>query len=169
MAVGVVVREARAADAAGIARLGQENARLHVGLAPELFRLPDEDGLVEFIAADSDWRADPANLALVAALDGDVAGYLEASVQPPLESARWQAQQDLAEPRLFINYVGTGDRYKRRGVATSLVETAEAWSRERGATVAVCDTWIDSPMSVPFWEERMGYARRAIIFRKPLA
>jgi ribosomal protein S18 acetylase RimI-like enzyme len=165
---GVLVREARADDAPGIARIGLENARLHVRLAPELFRVPDEDGLVEFIADDADWREDPANLALVAEVDGRVAGYLEASVQPPLESARWQSQQDLGELRLLINYVGTGEGYKRRGVATSLVDAAEAWGSGRGAKVAVCDTWIDSPMSVPFWEERMGYQRRAIIFRKPL-
>jgi GNAT superfamily N-acetyltransferase len=89
-------------------------------------------------------------------------------VQAPLETARWQAQRDLSDPRLFINYVGTADAYKRMGVATRLVEAAEAWGRSKGALVAVCDTYIDSPFSVPFWEERMGYSRRAIIFRKPL-
>jgi hypothetical protein len=41
-------------------------------------------------------------------------------------------------------------------------------ARSKGAVVAVCDTYIDSTLSVPFWEERMGYSRRAIIFRKPL-
>jgi ribosomal protein S18 acetylase RimI-like enzyme len=163
-----VVREARADDAAGIAHLDQENARRHVELAPELFRVPDEDGLVEFIADDADWRAEPTNLALVAEVDGEVAGYLEASLQAPLDTARFQGQRDLGETRLFISYVGTADAHKRRGAGTALVEAAEAWGRERGATVATCDTWIDSPLSVPFWERRMGYARRAIIFRKPL-
>ena len=130
--------------------------------------MPDEDGLVEFIADDADWRRDPHNLALVAEIDGEVAGYLESSIQAPVDSARWQSQSDVGERRLHINYLGTGEGYKRRGVATALVEAAESWGRDRGATVAVCDTWIDSPMSVPFWEERMGYRRRAIIFRKSL-
>jgi GNAT superfamily N-acetyltransferase len=168
VASAVVVRDARTDDASAIARIGQENSKRHVELAPALFRIPDEEGLVEFIASDSEWRADPANLALVAEVDGDVAGYLEASLQPPLDSARWQGQRDLGETRLFINYVGTAPAHHRRGVATALVEAAEAWGRERGATVATLDTWIDSPMSVPFWERRMGYARRSIIFRKPL-
>ena len=54
------------------------------------------------------------------------------------------------------------------GVASQLVDAAEEWGRSKGATVAICDTFIDSPLSMPFWEERMGYERKAVIFRKPL-
>ena len=107
-------------------------------------------------------------LALVAEVDGELAGYLEAQLQPPLESARWQSGPDLAQTRLFLNAVGTAPEFQRRGVATRLVEAAEAWGREHGATVAVCDTWLESPFSVPFWTERMGYERRAVILRKRL-
>jgi GNAT superfamily N-acetyltransferase len=166
--VAVTIRAARGDDAAGIARLGQENSAYYVQLAPEHFRLPDEDGLVEFIENDREWREGPDTLALVAEDDGAIAGYLEASLQRPDETARWQGQRDLSEIRLFINFVGTADAYKRQGVATELVLAAEAWGRERGAAIALCDTFIDSPMSVPFWERRMGYERRAIIFRKRL-
>jgi ribosomal protein S18 acetylase RimI-like enzyme len=170
MAANVVVRDARADDAAAIAHLAQANGRVAVELAPELFRVPDAEGLVDFIAEDEDWRAEATNLALVADVAGEVAGYLEASIQPPLESAPWQGQHDLAETRLFINYVGRAPAHQRRGVATALVEAAEAWGCELGATVATLDTWIDSPMSVPLWERRMGwgYHRRSIIFRKLL-
>lgn len=164
----VAIREARAEDAVGIARLSRENSRYYVELAPELFQLPDDEGFVEFIESDSEWRESRDTLALVAEVDGDVAGYLEASLQRPNETARWQSQRDLSDIRLHINFVGTGDAYKRQGVATELVEAAEDWGRERGAVVALCDTFIDSPLSVPFWERRVGYQRRAIIFRKRL-
>jgi GNAT superfamily N-acetyltransferase len=166
--VAITIRKARDDDSAGIARLGQENSSYYRRLAPEHFRVPDEQGLIEYIRNDREWRARPDTLALVADDDGAVAGYLEASLQFPDESARWQGQRDLSEIRLFINYVGTADAYKRRGVATKLVEAAEEWGRERGAVVATCDTFVGSPLSVPFWEERMGYERRAIIFRKRL-
>jgi GNAT superfamily N-acetyltransferase len=166
--VSAVVREYRAGDAAGISRISRENARFYVRLAPGHFKHPDEDGFVEFIESDGEWRSAPENLALVAEVEGQVAGYLEATVQPPLETARWQAQRDLGEIRLLINFVGTADAYKRKGVATQLVEAAEAWGRSKGAAVAICDTYIDSPLSVPFWERRMSYTRRAIIFRKSL-
>jgi GNAT superfamily N-acetyltransferase len=166
--VAVTIRGARDDDAVGIVRLGQENSAYYVQLAPEYFRLPDEEGLVEFIENDREWRERPDTLALVAEDDGAIAGYLEASLQHPDETARWQGQRDLSEIRLFINFVGTADSYKRQGVATRLVQEAEEWGRERGAVVALCDTFIDSPLSVPFWERRMGYKRRAIIFRKRL-
>jgi GNAT superfamily N-acetyltransferase len=166
--VPVTIREARDDDAVGIARLGQQNSRYYVQLAPELFRVPDEEGLIEFIESGREWREGPDTLALVAEDDGAVAGYLEASLQRPDETARWQGQRDLSDTRLFINFVGTADAYKRQGVATKLVGAAEQWGRDRGAVVALCDTFIDSPLSVPFWERRMGYERRAIIFRKRL-
>lgn len=168
MTAVVVVREFRPGDGANIARISRENGAYYARLASEHFREPDEEGLIGLLEDDGEWRESTQNLALVAEVDGDVAGYLEASIQPPLETARWQTQRDLGLVRLFINFVGTADRYKRIGVATRLVEAAEEWGRRQGAAVAVCDTFIDSPVSVPFWEARMGYDRRAIIFRKRL-
>jgi GNAT superfamily N-acetyltransferase len=167
--VAVVIREYRDGDAAGIVAISRENAGFYTRLAPEYFKQPDEHGFVELFENDAAWRDAPENLALGAEVDGQVAGYLEATVRPPVETAKWQAQRDLAETRLAINFVGTADAHKRKGVATKLVEAAEQWGRSRGAAVAVCDTYVDSPLSVPFWEERMGYARQAIVFRKRLA
>jgi GNAT superfamily N-acetyltransferase len=164
----VIIREFRAGDGEGIARMIRENGAYHAALAPEYFRQPDEEGLVDFVENDSDWRQSPDNLCLVADIDGQIAGCIEATVQPPMDTARWQTQRDLGAPRLFIGFVQTADKFKRRGVATRLVQAAEQWGREKGAAVATCDTYIESPLSVPFWEERMGYARRAIILRKPL-
>jgi len=43
------IRRAVAADAAAIARTHSDNAAYYAGLAPDLFRRPDEDGLVEFV------------------------------------------------------------------------------------------------------------------------
>ncbi len=168
VSLDVIVREYRDGDAAGIVRISRENARFHVALAPEYFRVPDEDGFVDLVENDGHWRDAPENLALVAEVDGRVAGYLEASVHPPTDTARWQGQRDLGRVRLIVNFVGVADEFKRRGVATSLVEAAEAWGRSKGAVVAICDTYVDSPLSVPFWEQRMGYRRRAVILRKPL-
>jgi GNAT superfamily N-acetyltransferase len=164
----VVVRRFQPGDGLGISRISLENGAYYARIAPEHFKQPDEDGLAELVEEDSEWRSSEANLALVAEVDGEIAGYLEASLQAPMETARWQSQRDLGDTRLFINYVGTADAYKRIGVATRLVEAAEDWGRSHGAVASVCDTYIDSPLSVPFWEERMGYSRRAIMFRKPL-
>ena len=163
----VTVRPVRAGDGPALARIHRTITAYNTELAPDLFRVPDEEGLVEFSEPGPDANSETA-LALVAQVDGEVAGYLEATLQAPMESSRYQGQADLGQTRLFINYVGTAQEHWRRGVASSLVAAAEEWGRQRGATVALCDTYIGSPVSMPFWEKRMGYRRRAVIFRKPL-
>jgi GNAT superfamily N-acetyltransferase len=164
----ILIRRAEAADAAGIGTLSQENNAIYASMAPDLFRVPDLEGLVELLAGDTEWRADPNNLALVATVGDDIAGYLEASIQPPLETAPSHGSIDVGETRLFINYLGTRPTHHRQGIATRLVQAAEDWGRLKGATIATCDTWIDSPLSMPFWEVRMGYRRKNVIFRKRL-
>ena len=163
----IAIRPVRRGDGPALARIHRANTAYNTELAPDLFRVADEEGLVEFSEPGEDANTE-ASLALVAELDGEVAGYLEATLQPPMDSSRYQGQSDLGETRLFINYVGTSEDRWRRGIASSLVEAAEAWGRERGAAVALCDTYIGSPVSMPFWEQRMGYRRRAVIFRKQL-
>jgi GNAT superfamily N-acetyltransferase len=166
----ITVREARPGDGAGIARAHLDSAAYYVRLAPDLFRMPDEEGLVAFVDPKPDAGSSDSSmlLELVAEVDGEVAGHLEAHLLPPDDTARWQLLPDLGKTRLVINALATADPYKRQGVATRLVEAAEAWGRARGASVAVCDTYVASPLSVPFWEERMSYTRRSIVFRKPL-
>src|SRR3954454_22515421 len=96
----VTVREARPGDGPALARLHHENAAYYAALAPGDFKLPDEDGLIEFI--ESDLAAPPeGQLALVAEIGGELAGYLEARLLRPLETARFQTSSALAEPRLF--------------------------------------------------------------------
>jgi len=166
----IVVLDATAEDAEGIATIYAENARFHETLDPHYFKQPARDALVDALRSEGEreWRKRPDTLALVAEIEGVVAGYLEATVQEPAENADVQSVRDLSVTRLHVNSLGTADAFKRHGVGTALVEAAEAWARAHGATVATLETWIDSPLSVPFWEERMGYARREIVFRKEL-
>jgi hypothetical protein len=86
---GLRIRSAVPGDGEAIARIHRDSAVYYVGLAPELFRMPDDDGLVGF-----------------------------------------------AEP-------GPDDNS--------------------------ADTWGGSPVSLPFWEERMRYESRSIRLRKRLS
>ena len=165
--MAIVVRPARPGDGQDIARNGVECTRYYRDLIPDDFRLPDQEGLADWV--DSWLPADgESELALVAESEGQVIGYLEARIEQPLEAARFQSNPDLGETRLFINYLVTAPAFWRRGVGRRLVEAAEEWGRGRGATVAICDTHIGSPVSLPFWEDGMGYRRRAVVLRKPL-
>ena len=163
----VTIRKARPGDGEGLARIWMENAQYYVGLAPEDFELPQTDGLAEFLdpspESDSDTR-----IFLVAELDGELAGYAVATLTPPLESANRQYVPYHAETRIYIDALGVGDRHQRRGLATRLVEELEQWGLERGATRVATDTYVESPLSVPFWQERMGYRPRSVVMWKRL-
>jgi GNAT superfamily N-acetyltransferase len=58
--------------------------------------------------------------------------------------------------------------HRRRGVGTALMEEMERWARQQGATSVSLRTNLRSPLSMPFYEERMGYTRDGAVFRKRL-
>jgi GNAT superfamily N-acetyltransferase len=108
-------------------------------------------------------------LVLVAEADGEIVGVLwVALLQPPADGER-QIDRDIMWPRLRIDYVVTSPARRRRGVATRLVDAAEAWGRAKGAVVAEASTYRRSPSSFPFWTRRMGYDERSVILRKRLS
>ena len=74
----------------------------------------------------------------------------------------------MSRTRVSIEYLATLTAHRRTGAGTTLVEAAERWGRERGATVAETRTFHASPISIPFWTERAGYERGSINLRKPL-
>jgi GNAT superfamily N-acetyltransferase len=69
---------------------------------------------------------------------------------------------------LYVDSLGVGEAYRRRGVGARLMDAVEEWGRDRGAVRSVLTTYHASPLSVPFYERRMGYARRSIVFEKRL-
>ncbi len=155
-------------DAEAIAGLVEESNAYYSALAPEFFTSVDREGFAEWVGSHGEWLAQPTTYARVAEIDGEFAGYLEASIQEPDENARFIDNRDLRERRLYINLLITAKAHKRKGVGLRLVEAAEDWARSQGVTLSLCDTYVDSPQSVPFWETGMGYSRRSIKFRKRL-
>jgi GNAT superfamily N-acetyltransferase len=93
-----------------------------------------------------------------------VVAALVAHVVPPDDAGRPEIQPDGGHTRLRIDHLVTAAPHRGRGYAARLVEAAEAWGRDRGATVA--ETWT---RSVPFWKGRLAYAERSVNLRKPLA
>ena len=69
---------------------------------------------------------------------------------------------------MWVNLLDVDESCRRRGVATRLMHEVEQWARANGATLIALDTYIGSPLSVPFYEKRMGYRRQAVIFCKAL-
>jgi GNAT superfamily N-acetyltransferase len=145
----VNVRRAQPEDAAALSRLHGDAGADYAALSPAELRPRDLDGAV---------------LRLVADVDGEVAGALVAHVVPPDDAAGQEGHADAAHTRLRIDSVVTAEAHRGRGYAAQLVEAAETWGRERGATVA--ETWTSR--SLAFWKGRLAYAERSVNLRKPL-
>jgi ribosomal protein S18 acetylase RimI-like enzyme len=162
----IIVRPPTTDDAEALAKSWQEGARELLELAPDRFRIPDEDGLVEFFRQDLESVGGDL-LSLVAEADGEIAGSLEAQLHPPMESARFQVLDHLGKPRVFVNHLRVDPPFRRRGLATALMEAVERWAQENGAGSIALDTYAESPLSVPFYEA-VGYERASIVFEKRL-
>jgi len=162
----IEVRRARKSDAAALVRIHADMGAYYAELAPELFHDPDLQGF-ELVLED-EIGDDLLALQLVAEVDGEVVGSLDARLLLPPAEAQFAFTRDLFAPRLRIEYLATAAAHRGTGVGTALVEAAEAWGREQGATVAELTTYQDSPLAYPFWTERAGYAPRSINLRKEL-
>ena len=142
----ISVREAQPADAEALARVHADVARYY-----------DERGAHYF---------DEGQLRLVAEVEGEVVGALTARLLEPV-TVGGDARGD-AEKRLRIDYLATAAASRRAGIGTRLVQAAESWGRRVGATIAETTAFRGSALSIPFWEDRMGYEELPMSLEKRL-
>ena len=142
-------------------------AHTYVEQAPDTFRIPDEDGLEEWIEdgiRETDGRD---RLWLVAESAGEVVGLLEARFEPPLPGARFQFVTGVASPRVVVENVAVLSSARRSGIGRRLIGAAEAWARERGADAVQLHTDPEGPLTGPFYRA-LGYGLAAGLMRKRL-
>ncbi|MBO0836303.1 MAG: GNAT family N-acetyltransferase [Actinobacteria bacterium] len=162
----LIIREARPGDGSGLSALHLDMGRYYVTLEPNDFHMPEAEGLTD--ALDPKAAASNERLWLVANMNGQIVGAIIAHLQGPSSRARWQLQPWASETTIYIDYLAVLRTHQRQGVATQLVAAAEAWGRGHGAVLSITDTYLRSPLSVPFWSERQGYTRRAVVLHKSL-
>jgi GNAT superfamily N-acetyltransferase len=137
-------------------------------LDADAFRVPPADGLVTWFEELLQRPRSGDTVWLVAEVDGRVVGSVSARLERPTEDAARQLLRDLGRVRLYVNALGVEEAYRRRGVGARLMQAVEEWGRDKGAVRSVLTTYHASPLSVPFYEQRMGYDRRSIVFEKRL-
>jgi ribosomal protein S18 acetylase RimI-like enzyme len=160
--MSIELRAARPGDGSGLAQIWLDNARYYVGLAPDDFQEPEEAGLGEWFEASLAEPAGDGELHLVAVVDGEIAAFLYARLTEPDEDAERQMLGDYPYRRVHVEALGTANAHQRQGLATQLVEAAEA-------RAISAETYLESPVSIPFWEARMGYRRRSVKLTKRLS
>jgi GNAT superfamily N-acetyltransferase len=167
--INIGIRGPQAGDGEGLARTWLDAAKYYVELNPELFQLPDTNGLIQWC---EDWiSSQPSENTFlrVAQCDNQVIGFISATVHLPATDSHRQFVRDVNMTRLMIDALIVQQAHWRHGVGRRLMEVAEKWGQSRGALIALLDTYIDSPVSMSFYEQRMNYQRRALHFRKVLA
>jgi GNAT superfamily N-acetyltransferase len=162
------VRPAGPGDGPGCAAVWIDAGRYYQALDPHAFQIPAAAGLAASFENDIA-AAGPDQLHLVADPgDGTVSGLLVAALQHPGTRPDHELVRDQSRLRLYIRILAVVSAHRRTGTGTALLTAAQTWAAGRGATVALLDTYLRSPTSVPFYEHRMGYTRRAVVFRREL-
>lgn len=165
----VLIRTSRPGDGEACARLWREMGALFTELNPHTFHVPAEEGLAEWLEEiQARSRDDQNRMLLLAEVDGIVVGEVSAALEEPLDPHGRELQTDLNRRRLHINALCVAGTHRRGGVGTALMHAAEDWGRARGAEVVLLETETNNPMSMPFYEHRMGFSAEVVIFRKEI-
>jgi GNAT superfamily N-acetyltransferase len=161
------LRKVRDGDADDLAMAWRDQSEVYAALDPDLFVVPDVEGLGPWLVEGLASQADrDRRLVLVADIDGQAAGFLVAAVIPPHAAADRQSQRDLARARVQIEALAVQRAYWRRGVGSRLLRAAEDWARNRGALTISAQAFVRGPAH-EFLNEQ-GYAPQATVFGKRL-
>jgi ribosomal protein S18 acetylase RimI-like enzyme len=127
------LRAGTIADYAAIRDLLHDSDAYHARHSPDLARLPDtprftQEELAELLSHDT-------CLVIVVEEAGAVIGFLEASIQHP------ERTDEAVAPWCGINNLAVAERWRRRGIARALIETAETWARRNAITQVRLDVF----------------------------
>lgn len=158
----VHIRLATTDDIEALTDIYLSSARHHSNLDSSFYRVPERPAVAGHVrqalsAADPDRTAQ-----LVAEVEGAVVGSAEVALQSPNPAS-------MLRPQVAVS-VGIAVRDHRRGSGTGsrLMEAAEDWARERGATLMLLDGSAANTEALRFYEERHGFRLRGVLMTKEL-
>jgi GNAT superfamily N-acetyltransferase len=134
----IVLRPARPGDGDDLARGWIETGRYYAALDPQAYQLPEPDGLAAWFETLLGKPSSEERIWLVAEVDGRVVGNVEARLERPVDSAPRQLLRHLSERRVVVGAIGVEERYRRRGVATRLMQAVEGG---RGSRAPPSSRW----------------------------
>src|SRR5438067_3015520 len=139
-----------------MARCWADAGRHYIDVDQTRFQVPEEAGLDQWFEA-SLARQSEERAVFVAELEGELAGFCGAHLEPPNTEPWRQLQRDLGRTRLYVDALAVAEPARRRGVGEALMRAAEEWGEERGATVLFVESFVDVPTATAFYGRRLGY------------
>jgi GNAT superfamily N-acetyltransferase len=165
--VKIRLRRVRDSDADDLARAWRDQAATYAALDPQAFTVPEPEGLGAWLVDGLASQADPDHrLVLVADVNGRALGFIVAAVVAPHDAAGRQMQRDLDQPSVRIEALAVRRAHWRAGVGTRLIEAAENWARNRGATMIAAQAYLRGPAAD--FLDALGYLPRATVMGKRL-
>ena len=95
--------------------------------------------------------------------EGTLTGFIEAGLRSHADGC------DTAQPVGFIEGWFVHEAYRKQGIGTALMRSAEDWARKQGCHEIASDTWIDDEQS-QHAHQALGFevVDRCVHFRKTL-
>ncbi|HEY2829494.1 MAG TPA: GNAT family N-acetyltransferase [Thermoanaerobaculia bacterium] len=156
----LVVRKAEPRDLDALGRLGAMLMQTHYAFDSLRFIAPHpgvEQGYAAFLGSRID---SPDECVFVAEVDGRVAGYLFAALEP----LSWK---ELRGPAGYIHDVAVEEPDRHKGIATMLMEAGFHWLREHGAPRVVLGTAARNARAQELFH-RLGFRDTMIEMTKEL-
>ena len=159
---GIQIRPATIGDSEALAAVYVSSARHHASLDSEYYRVPDQKAVIRYLREALSTDSPERTVRLVAEVEGVVLGSAEVTLQSP--NAGSMIRSALAAS------VGVAVLEDQRGggIGSRLMEAAEDWARERGATLMLLDASAANVDALRFYEERHGYRLRGVLMTREL-
>lgn len=156
------IRAATIEDADAMADVYISSARHHAALDPEFYTVPDREAVVRHLREALGLGDSAKVVRLVAEVDGMVVGSAEVELRSPSTASMLRPARAAS--------VGMAVLEDRRGagIGSRLMEAAEAWARERGATLMMLDASATNVDALRFYQQRHGYQLRGVLLTKQL-
>lgn len=151
-----VVRRATPDDAEAITEVYFESAEIHAVLDPVRNYIPDRDVIIERYRV-----LEHAPLTLVAEADGQIAGFLDARIDQPVDPMFRSCKF------CFVADVAVCASYRGRGVGEQLMRVAEEWAATQGAEFMVLEYHTGNIRAGEFYQ-RLGYRSASTVAVKQI-
>lgn len=154
------IREATGLDYGGICTLCEEVDRLHRQHLPNIFKKPDGPARErDYIQSLLD---DPNVVLFVAEVEAELIGFVNVMIA--------QSSIPLHVPRRFaiVDNLAVTEHFRRQGVGRALMQAAEHWAQERGATAMELNVYEFNHGATETYES-LGYRTLSRKMQKSLA
>jgi ribosomal protein S18 acetylase RimI-like enzyme len=154
------IREFRSDDAEDAARLYLQSAEHHTELDSDFYRIPDLEAVVAYYEdLAGEIKTEPL-ACFVAESDGNLVGTVEVRISD------LPSRHSMLRPRYIgsVDIVVDPDR-RHQGIGKALMQRAETWARDQGATSLMLDMLRANEQALAFYTA-LGYEDHGALLLK---